>query len=135
MQHSPFHNCYMFSKILLSLQHLYLFFLIFPGSHVNIVSKQRVKRREKTSIFQRVSILSLRNLITNPSFCQLLHHCAIPNNNSVYAELPNSKLGTYLENRVNSFLKKKDSGAGEVTIRVLSSSDKIVEVKPGLKSR
>jgi len=28
-------------------------------------------------------------------------------------------------------LKKKDSGAGEVTIRVLSSYDKIAEVKPG----
>lgn len=55
--------------------------------------------------------------------------------NSFHTELPTSKLGTYLENRVNSFLKKKDSGAGEVTIRVLSSSDKTVEVKPGLKSR
>jgi len=45
--------------------------------------------------------------------------------------LPQTKLGTYLENRVNSFLKKKDAGAGEVTIRVLASSEKIVEVKPG----
>jgi E1A/CREB-binding protein len=36
---------------------------------------------------------------------------------------------------VNNFLKKKEAGAGEVFIRVVSSSDKIVEVKPGMKSR
>ena len=51
------------------------------------------------------------------------------------AGLPNTKLGTYLENRINSFLKKKNTGAGDVTIRVLSSSDKLVEVKPGMKQR
>ncbi|GFT06941.1 CREB-binding protein [Trichonephila clavipes] len=49
--------------------------------------------------------------------------------------LQHSKLGTYIENRVNSFLKKKDCGAGEVTIRVVSSSEKFVEVKPGMKAR
>ena len=52
-----------------------------------------------------------------------------------FSGLPSTKLGTYLENRINSFLKKKDAGAGEVTIRVLSSSDKTVEVKPGMKTR
>ena len=52
-----------------------------------------------------------------------------------YTGLPNTKLGIYLENRVNNFLKNKDAGAGEVTIRVLSSSDKSVEVKQGMKSR
>lgn len=46
-----------------------------------------------------------------------------------------SKLGTYIETRVNNFLKKKEAGAGEVFIRVVSSSDKIVEVKPGMKHR
>jgi len=56
-------------------------------------------------------------------------------NKYISKRLPNSKLGTYLENRVNSFLKKKDSGAGDVTIRVLSSSDKIVDIKPGMKQR
>ncbi|XP_025086148.1 CREB-binding protein-like isoform X2 [Pomacea canaliculata] len=49
--------------------------------------------------------------------------------------LPTTKLGTYLENRVNNFLKKKDMGAGEVTIRVLSSYDKVTEVKPLMMSR
>ncbi|XP_063706761.1 CREB-binding protein isoform X2 [Culicoides brevitarsis] len=49
--------------------------------------------------------------------------------------LPVSKLGIYIETRVNNFLKKKEAGAGEVHIRVVSSSDKNVEVKPGMKSR
>ncbi|CAG0896189.1 unnamed protein product [Cyprideis torosa] len=49
--------------------------------------------------------------------------------------LPCTKLGTYIETRVNNYLKKKEAGAGEVTIRVVSSSDKIVDVKPGMKSK
>lgn len=49
--------------------------------------------------------------------------------------LPPTKLGTYLETRVNALLKRKDAGAGEVTIRVLSSYDKAVEVKPGMRAR
>lgn len=49
--------------------------------------------------------------------------------------LPQSKLGSYIENRVNSFLKKKDTGAGEVSIRVVSSSEKIVEIKPLMKQK
>lgn len=49
--------------------------------------------------------------------------------------LQQSKLGQYIENRVNSFLKKKDCGAGEVTIRVVASSEKYVDVKPGMRAR
>ncbi len=51
------------------------------------------------------------------------------------AGLPNTKLSIYLENRVNNFLKKKDCGAGDVTIRVLNTADKVVEVKPGIRRR
>lgn len=39
--------------------------------------------------------------------------------------LPSSKLGVYIETRVNNFLKKKEAGSGEVHIRVVSSSDKV----------
>lgn len=60
-------------------------------------------------------------------FCALLVLCLLG--------LPHSKLGAYLENRVNTFLRKKDSGAGDVAIRVLSSTDKVTEVKPGMKAR
>lgn len=56
-------------------------------------------------------------------------------NKSNAKRLPTSKLGTYIETRVNNFLKKKEAGAGEVHIRVVSSSDKMVEVKPGMRSR
>lgn len=49
--------------------------------------------------------------------------------------LPQTKLGTFIEMRVNNYLKKKEANAGEVTIRVVSSSEKTVEVKPGMRSR
>ncbi|VDD83371.1 unnamed protein product [Mesocestoides corti] len=49
--------------------------------------------------------------------------------------LPTNKLSNFLERRVNNFLKKKEVGTGEVTIRVLASSDKLVEVKPLMRGR
>ncbi|XP_032357880.1 histone acetyltransferase p300 isoform X7 [Etheostoma spectabile] len=50
--------------------------------------------------------------------------------------LPQTKLGCYLEARVNDFLKRQPhTDAGEVFIRVVHVSDKVVEVKPGMKSR
>nr|NVI76051.1 nejire [Cucujiformia] len=50
-------------------------------------------------------------------------------------KLQTTKLGVYIETRVNNYLKKKEAGAGEVHIRVVSSSDKVVEVKPGMRSK
>ncbi|KAL3315451.1 hypothetical protein Ciccas_005917 [Cichlidogyrus casuarinus] len=50
-------------------------------------------------------------------------------------KLPQTRLSTFLERRVNDFLKKKEGGTGEVTIRVLASSDKTVEVKPLMRQR
>lgn len=59
-------------------------------------------------------------------FCPTLPHTG----------LPQTKLGSYLEIRVNEFLKRQSHPeAGEVTIRVVHVSDKVVEVKPGMKSR
>lgn len=50
--------------------------------------------------------------------------------------LPQTKLGNFLEVRVNDFLKRQNHPeSGEVTIRVVHVSDKVVEVKPGMKSR
>ncbi|KAI4799116.1 hypothetical protein KUCAC02_019237 [Chaenocephalus aceratus] len=50
--------------------------------------------------------------------------------------LPQTKLGSHLENRVNDYLKRHCyTEAGEVHIRVVHVSDKVVEVKPGMKSR
>ena len=49
--------------------------------------------------------------------------------------LPTTRLGTYIETRVNNFLRKKEADAGEVYIRVVYSGDKTVEVKGGMKRR
>ncbi|XP_048868793.1 CREB-binding protein-like isoform X2 [Brienomyrus brachyistius] len=50
--------------------------------------------------------------------------------------LQTTKLGTYIEDRVNKYLKRQSHPeAGEVFVRVVASSDKTVEVKPGMKSR
>uniref|UniRef100_A0A3Q3JU27 histone acetyltransferase n=1 Tax=Monopterus albus TaxID=43700 RepID=A0A3Q3JU27_MONAL len=50
--------------------------------------------------------------------------------------LPQTKLGCYLETRVNDYLKRQGNPeSGEVFIRVVHVSDKVVEVKPGMKSR
>lgn len=47
-----------------------------------------------------------------------------------------TRLGTYIEDRVNKYLKRQNHPeAGEVFVRVVASSDKMVEIKPGMKSR
>ncbi|KAK3749980.1 hypothetical protein QZH41_007300 [Actinostola sp. cb2023] len=48
--------------------------------------------------------------------------------------LPNTKLGELIERRVNGFLRKQNC-CSEVTIRVVSSVDKVGDVKPGMKTR
>ncbi|KAI1884445.1 hypothetical protein AGOR_G00226470 [Albula goreensis] len=50
--------------------------------------------------------------------------------------LQTTRLGMYIEDRVNKYLKRQNHPeAGEVFVRVVASSDKTVEVKPGMKSR
>ena len=58
------------------------------------------------------------------------------------SKLMRSQLGDFLENRVNEYLKQacrnahdKFTPPGRVTIRILSSVDKICEVKPMMKNR
>uniref|UniRef100_A0A672NDS8 histone acetyltransferase n=1 Tax=Sinocyclocheilus grahami TaxID=75366 RepID=A0A672NDS8_SINGR len=47
-----------------------------------------------------------------------------------------TRLGSYIEDRVNKYLKRQNHPeAGEVFVRVVASSDKTVEIKPGMKSR
>ena len=50
-------------------------------------------------------------------------------------ELPTTQLGTHLEKRVNNFLQSSGSGAGEITVRVVSSSSKTIETKPGMREK
>ncbi|XP_059904020.1 CREB-binding protein isoform X4 [Gadus macrocephalus] len=50
--------------------------------------------------------------------------------------LQTTRLGMYIEDRVNKYLKRQNHPeAGEVFVRVVASSDKTVEVKPGMKAR
>lgn len=50
--------------------------------------------------------------------------------------LPQTKLGNFLETKVNEYLKRQSHPeTGDVTVRVVHVSDKVVEVKPGMKSR
>lgn len=56
--------------------------------------------------------------------------------NHKFKGLQSTKLGTYIEDRVNKYLKRQNHPeAGEVFVRVVASSDKMVEIKPGMKSR
>lgn len=55
---------------------------------------------------------------------------------SSFLGLQTTRLGNHLEDRVNKFLRRQNHPeAGEVFVRVVASSDKTVEVKPGMKSR
>merc|ERR1719320_1493787 len=49
--------------------------------------------------------------------------------------LQTTRLGSYIETRVNNFLRKKEADAGDVHIRVVFSWGQQVEVKPGMKHR
>ena len=51
-----------------------------------------------------------------------------------YSGLPTTKLGNFLEDRVNSYLRN-DADVGKVTIRVVSSSDKILDTRFGMRER
>lgn len=48
-------------------------------------------------------------------------------------QLPPTKLGDYIENRVNNFLKVEEADAGKVHIRVVSSTDILFIVRPRMK--
>ena len=50
--------------------------------------------------------------------------------------MPTTKLGTFLEERVNTYIKSTNTPeAGPVTIRVVSSSDKTLETRMLMKER
>ncbi|CAF1375060.1 unnamed protein product [Rotaria sordida] len=51
----------------------------------------------------------------------------------IASKLPINDLASRLEQRVNNFLRNKNCQTGHVTIRILSASDKICEIKPQLK--
>lgn len=71
-------------------------------------------------------------MITCTLICEYEFICNV----FVIKGLQSTRLGTYIEDRVNKYLKRQNHPeAGEVFVRVVASSDKMVEVKPGMKSR
>lgn len=65
-----------------------------------------------------------------------LHSCKISPVCLYTVGLQSTRLGMYIEDRVNKYLKRQNHPeAGEVFVRVVASSDKTVEVKPGMKTR
>ena len=67
--------------------------------------------------------------------CHKANGTAKKENKFTAKRLATTRLGSYIETRVNNFLRKKEADAGDVHIRVVFSSDKQVEVKPGMKQR
>ncbi|KAL3086948.1 hypothetical protein niasHT_021812 [Heterodera trifolii] len=51
---------------------------------------------------------------------------------TLYVYLPSNKLSQHIEHRVNNFLRSQKGFKEEVIIRVLSSADKVVQVKPAM---
>ena len=51
------------------------------------------------------------------------------------AGLPTTKLALYLEDRINHFLQAEEVDAGTVTIRVVFSSDKVLDTHALMKNR
>ena len=51
--------------------------------------------------------------------------------NDYFTGLPTTKLGSFLEERVNTFLRQAGTDA-EVTIRVVSSSNKFLDTRLGM---
>lgn len=57
-------------------------------------------------------------------------------NNAQLIGLPSTKLATFLEDRVNTFIQSIGcTDAGDVTIRVVSSSDKILDTRTLMRER
>lgn len=67
--------------------------------------------------------------------CHKANGTAKKENKFTAKRLATTRLGSYIETRVNNFLRKKEADAGDVHIRVVFSGDKQVEVKPGMKQR
>jgi len=81
-------------------------------------------------------------LVQNDSFTHIVKYCCamaviVQPCHGVWLciGLPTTKLSIHLENRVNDMLRRRNAGAGEVIIRVLSSYDKLLELKPAMKAK
>jgi len=49
--------------------------------------------------------------------------------------LATTRLGSFLEDRVNNFLRQSNVNTGEITIRLVSNTEKTLETRSGMRSR
>ena len=97
--------------------------------------------RVSLSIFTQINqifIMISYSLLFSRFKCEGCHKAAGSSrkeNRFTAKRLQTTRLGNYIETRVNNFLRKKEADAGDVHIRVVFSGDKQVEVKPGMKHR
>ena len=86
----------------------------------------------------QICVMHFDTIWTNGFMCQTCYKrmgIKRKNNRFTAKRLPTTKLSTYIENKVNNFLKKKEANAGEVHIRVVSCTEKMAEVKPGMAAK
>ncbi|XP_065324236.1 CREB-binding protein-like isoform X2 [Gordionus sp. m RMFG-2023] len=102
-------------------------------------TEQMIECAECGRLIHQICAVFMEQIWSNGFTCDTCHKLKSSRRKEhkfISKRLPKSRLGTYLENRVNTFLKKKEApGAGEVTIRVLSSSEKVTEVKSLMRER
>lgn len=109
-----------------------------PALSVTTVSKVQAKQERRTNFQPRVRSIYQYNQISVYIFFLIAPTKQLERifTFCVCAELQSTRLGTYIEDRVNKYLKRQNHPeAGEVFVRVVASSDKTVEIKPGMKSR
>ncbi|VDO98584.1 unnamed protein product [Soboliphyme baturini] len=123
-----------------------------PNSTSNLISKRQFQLLKNDQIefetfvecvgcgrnWHQICALHLPQIYPGGFVCETclrLKQMKRPENRFTAKRLPHSKLSFHIENRVNTYLKKKDVGAGEVIIRVLTSSDKEVEVKQHMRNK
>ena len=80
--------------------------------------------------WHQVDIAECTNFIDFTFSSQIEFTCLSP-----ITGLPTTKLATYLEDRINTFLRTMEADTGVVTIRVVSSSDKILDTRMLMRDR
>ena len=70
-----------------------------------------------------------------PPPCVILWYVESLDISLLWAGLPVTKLSTFLEEKVNGFLRTQGPGTPDVVIRVVSSSDKILDTRPLMRDR
>lgn len=111
--------------------------LMGPFSNKEKVDEWEVQCLECGRRFHLICVLYKKDIWPDGYICKL---CAQkldrpPVRNQLNAKnLPTNKLSDFLENKVKDLLTERNINGGDVIIRVLSSIDKLLEVKPFMRN-